>query len=343
MATPPFLFYAGGRITYAMANVIETVSIVGTGSGLPKQLVTNKDLAARGVDTTDAWIRERTGITQRYYVSEGESTSTLATAAARQALAAAGITAAQVGLVLVATSTPDKHFPGVASQVQQALEVGEAVAFDVQAACSGFVYGLAQARGLMAAQNIEYALLIGADTFSNILDFSERSTCVLFGDGAGAMVLRRTVKENNASHGLLDVQLGAAAQVDLLQTEGGIGSTGQKGLARMQGREVFKHAVRKMHDIVPPLLQKNGLSGADIHWLVPHQANARILQATAELLGMPMEKVVLTLDKHANTSAASIPLALDVAVRDGRIQPGQLVLLEAFGAGFTWGAALIKW
>jgi 3-oxoacyl-[acyl-carrier-protein] synthase-3 len=314
--------------------------ILATGSALPARCVTNADLAAQGVDTTDAWVRERTGIAQRYVAANGETTATLATRAAQAALARAGLTAADLDLVIVATSTPDYSFPSVGTQVQASLGMTRGAAFDVQAVCSGFVYALSVADSLLAAGHGTTAVVIGAETFSKLLDWNDRTTCVLFGDGAGAVVVRRQAGER----GLLDTKLYSDGRhLDLLRASGGVATTATAGHVLMNGREVYKHAVRAMADMVTDQLSRHGYTVADLDWLVPHQANARILSATAEHAKLPAEKVIVTIDLHANTSAASIPLALDVAAADGRLKPGQLVLLEAFGAGFTWASALLRW
>jgi 3-oxoacyl-[acyl-carrier-protein] synthase-3 len=315
--------------------------ITGTGSALPETCVTNEDMAKR-VDTTDEWIVERTGIRQRYIAGEGETTSTLAIGAARKALEAAGIDASEIGLIVLATATPDHTFPATATQVQAALGCGGGVAFDVQAVCSGFLYALATADSLLRTGMAKKALVIGAETFSRILDWDDRTTCVLFGDGAGAVVLEaQDVAEDGP--GILASRLHAeGAHKDMLYVDGGPSTTGTVGHLRMKGREVFRHAVVNLADVLGEVLEETGMSAADIDWVVPHQANARILDATARKLGMPAEKVVVTVDRHANTSAASVPLALDTAMRDGRIRKGDLVVFEAMGGGFTWGASLAR-
>ncbi|QYJ06576.1 beta-ketoacyl-ACP synthase III [Qipengyuania flava] len=315
--------------------------IIGTGSALPETCVTNEEMAQR-VDTTDEWIVERTGIRQRYIAGEGETTSTLGTAAARKALEAAGVDPSEIGLIVLATATPDHTFPATATQVQAALGCGGGVAFDVQAVCSGFLYALATADSLLRTGMAQKALVIGAETFSRILDWEDRTTCVLFGDGAGAVVLEaQDVAEDGP--GILASRLHAeGAHKDMLYVDGGPSTTGTVGHLRMKGREVFRHAVVNLADVLGEVLEETGMSAGDIDWVVPHQANARILDATARKLGLPAEKVVVTVDQHANTSAASVPLALDTAMRDGRIQKGDLVVFEAMGGGFTWGASLAR-
>ncbi len=315
--------------------------ITGTGSALPAKCVTNADLAAR-VDTSDEWIVERTGIRQRYIADDSETTSTLATAAARNALEAAGVDAQEIGLIVLATATPDHTFPATATQVQAALGCGGGVAFDVQAVCSGFLYALATADSLLRTGMATKALVIGSETFSRILDWDDRTTCVLFGDGAGAVVLEAQDVAADGP-GILASRLHADGQhKDMLYVDGGPSTTGTVGKLRMKGREVFRHAVVNLASVLKEVLEESGTSAADIDWVVPHQANARILDATARKLDLPAEKVVVTVDRHANTSAASVPLALDTAMRDGRIKPGDLVMFEAMGGGFTWGAALAR-
>ena len=315
--------------------------ITGTGSALPRNCVTNADLAER-VDTSDEWIVERTGIRQRYIAQEDETTSSLATDAARSALEAAGVDASEIGLIILATATPDHTFPATATQVQAALGCGGGVAFDVQAVCSGFLYALATADSLLRTGMATKALVIGSETFSRILDWEDRTTCVLFGDGAGAVVVEaQDVAEDGP--GILSSRLHADGQhKDMLYVDGGPSTTGTVGHLRMRGREVFRHAVVNLAEVLREVLVDAGRDAGDIDWVVPHQANARILDATARKLGLPAEKVVVTVDRHANTSAASVPLALDTAVRDGRIKRGDLVMLEAMGGGFTWGASLVR-
>ncbi|HZU62412.1 MAG TPA: beta-ketoacyl-ACP synthase III [Novosphingobium sp.] len=316
--------------------------LIGTGSALPSRLVSNAEMAEL-VDTTDEWIVERTGIRQRYVAGEGESTSTLAIAAARAALDAAGIEGASLDLIVLATATPDQTFPATATIVQQALGANGGIAFDVAAVCSGFLYALGVADSMLRTGMATRALVIGAETFSKILDWEDRTTCVLFGDGAGAIVLEARESEDASAPGVLATKLHAdGAHNQLLFVDGGPSTTGTVGKLRMKGREVFRHAVVNLSSVLGEVLDEAGFTPADIDWLVPHQANARILEATARKLGMPTEKVVMTVAEHANTSAASVPLALDRALRDGRIQPGDLVMLEAMGGGFTWGASLIR-
>ncbi len=315
--------------------------ITGTGSALPKRVVSNQELATQ-VDTSDEWIVERSGIRQRYIAGEGETTSSLATAAARAALAAAGLEGHQIGLIVLATATPDQTFPASATIVQDALGANGGIAFDVAAVCSGFLYGLGVADSMLRAGMAERALVIGAETMSRIVDWNDRSTCVLFGDGAGAVVLEaREVAEDGP--GLLVTHLHAdGAHNELLYVDGGPSSTQTVGHIRMKGREVFRHAVTNLADVLRNVLADQGFAPSDVDWVVPHQANQRIIDATAKKLGLPAERVVMTVDRHANTSAASVPLALDTAVRDGRIKPGNLVVLEAMGGGFTWGASLVR-
>ena len=315
--------------------------ITGTGSALPAQAVSNAELAER-VDTTDEWIVERTGIRQRHIAGEGETTSTLATEAARKALDAAGIAADEIGLIVLATATPDHTFPATATQVQHALGCGTGIAFDVAAVCSGFLYALATADSMLQTGMAKRALVIGSETFSRILDWEDRTTCVLFGDGAGAIVLEAREVEANGP-GIIATKLHADGEhKELLYVDGGPSTTGEVGKLRMKGREVFRHAVVNLADVLREVIGDAGVEVEQIDWVVPHQANARILDATARKLGLPAEKVVVTVDRHANTSAASVPLALDVAVRDGRIGKGDLVMFEAMGGGFTWGAALAR-
>ncbi len=318
--------------------------ITGCGAYLPERVVTNEELAAR-VDTSDEWIRQRTGIAERRIAAEGEMTSDLAIAAARAALASAGIDGADIDLIVLATATPDETFPATATRVQAAIGMRGGAAFDVQAVCSGFIYALNVADNFVRLGQAQNVLVIGAETFSRILDWNDRTTCVLFGDGAGAVVLSASQGSGTvADRGILASRLHSDGRYrDLLYVDGGPSSTGTVGLLRMQGQEVFKHAVVNMAAVLKEVMADTGLSSDDIDWLVPHQANRRILDSTARKLGLPPEKVVVTVDRHANTSAASIPLALGVAVNDGRIQPGQIVVLEAMGGGFTWGASVIRW
>lgn len=318
--------------------------ITGTGSYLPQTVLSNVDLAAR-LDTSDEWIVERTGIRRRHIAAPGEYTSDLGTAAARQALAAAGVTPADIDLIVVATATPDQTFPAVATVIQHKLGMTHGVAFDVAAVCSGFLYALTVADALLTTGAHHRALVIGAETFSRLLDWEDRTTAVLFGDGAGAVVLEAQMQPGtNADRGMLASRLHSDGRYnDLLHVDGGPGSTGTTGHLRMKGKEVFRHAVTNLSTVMGEVLEAASLESKDVAWVVPHQANLRILEATAKKLGLDPAQVVVTVDAHANTSAASVPLALDTAVRDGRIQPGDLLLLEAMGGGFTWGAAAIRW
>jgi len=317
--------------------------ILGCGGYLPARTITNAELATR-VETSDAWIVERSGIHQRHIAAEGEKTSDLALAAAKAALEHAGIDASAVDAIVLATATPDHTFPSTAARVQAALGMTRGFAFDVQAVCSGFLYALTVADSLIRSGQADTALVIGAETFSRILDWSDRSTCVLFGDGAGAVVLRATEGEgSNADRGILSTHLHSDGRHhDLLYVDGGPSSTQTVGYVHMEGREVFRHAVVNLAQVAHEALEANGLAASDLDWVVPHQANRRIIEGTARKLGLPLERVVITVGEHANTSAASVPLALAQAVRDGRIKPGQLVLLEAMGGGFTWGSALVR-
>jgi len=315
--------------------------VTGTGSALPVRRVSNAELAQQ-VDTSDEWIVERTGIRFRHIAGPGETTATLAADACRAALAAADVQAADVDLIVLATATPDQTFPATATKVQAMLGIPDCVAFDVAAVCSGFLYAVQVADSMIRAGAHRRALVIGAETFSRILDWEDRTTCVLFGDGAGAIVLEA---QNTADgqRGILATRLHADGRHnELLYVDGGPSTTGTVGKLRMKGREVFRHAVTNLAAVMGESLSAAGLSAEDVDWVVPHQANARILDATAKKLGLAPEKVVVTVDRHANTSAASVPLALDTAVRDGRIRPGQLVVLEAMGGGFTWGAAVVR-
>ena len=318
--------------------------ITGSGSALPKRAVSNAEMAEM-VDTSDEWIVERTGIRNRYIAGEGETTSSLATEAARRALEAAGIEAASIDLIVLATATPDQTFPATATIVQHNLGCNGGIAFDVAAVCSGFLYAMATADSMLRTGMARRALVIGAETFSRILDWDDRATCVLFGDGAGAMVLeaREVDPADPAAPGLLGSRLHAdGAHNQLLYVDGGVSTTQSVGKLRMKGREVFRHAVTNLASVLQEVLGQSGHTAADIDWVVPHQANYRILDATARKLGLPAEKVVVTVDRHANTSAASVPLAYDTAVRDGRIRKGDLVMFEAMGGGFTWGASLAR-
>ncbi len=318
--------------------------VAGCGSYLPAKVLTNAELAQR-IETSDEWIRQRTGIGQRYIAADGELTSDLATKAADAALTQAGVSASAVDLIVLATATPDETFPATATRVQNNLGIHRGAAFDIQAVCSGFVYALATADNFVRCGQANTVLVIGAETFSRILDWNDRGTCVLFGDGAGAVVLRAGEGQGtSADRGILSTHLFSDGQYhDLLYVDGGPSSTGTTGLLRMAGKEVFRHAVVKLAQAVDAALTANNVKGTDVDWLVPHQANRRIIDAMAEKLHLPPERVVVTIERHANTSAASIPLAMAEAAGDGRIQKGQLVLLEGMGGGFTWGSALIRW
>jgi 3-oxoacyl-[acyl-carrier-protein] synthase III len=313
--------------------------VLGAGSALPKRRVTNEELA-ESVDTTDEWIVARTGIRSRYVAGEGETTASLAVDAARRALEHAGIEATDIDLIVLATATPDQTFPSSATKVQATLGIDDCIAFDVHAVCTGFLYALTVADSMLRGGSAQKALVIGAETFSRILDWEDRATCVLFGDGAGALVLGAEESER----GVLATRLHADGRHnDLLFVDGGPSTTGTVGKLRMKGREVFRHAVVNLADVLNEVLEDAGLNAADVDWVVPHQANARILDATAKKLGLPAEKIVVTVDQHANTSAASVPLAFDTAVKDGRIKRGDVVVLEAMGGGFTWGAAALRY
>ena len=313
--------------------------ILGTGSALPPNRVTNYQLAEK-VDTTHEWIVERTGIEARHIAGDGETTATLATEAARKALAAAGVEADKVGLIVLATATPDQTFPASATRVQTALGINDCIAFDVAAVCTGFLYALSVADNMLKGGMADYALVIGSETFSRILDWEDRTTCVLFGDGAGAILLQA---QDTKDRGVLATRLHADGRHnDLLYVDGGVSTTGTVGKLRMKGKEVFRHAVVNLADVLNEVLAVSGHKAEEVDWVVPHQANKRILDATARKLGLDPARVIVTVDQHANTSAASVPLALDTAVRDGRIQPGNLIVLEAMGGGFTWGAAVVR-
>jgi len=318
--------------------------ILGSGSYLPSRRVTNDELS-RTVDTTDEWIVQRTGIRARHIAADKEVTSDLALAAARAALAAAGVDAQSIDLIVLATSTPDNTFPASAVAVQAGLGITGGAAFDLQAVCSGFVYALSVADGLLRTGAHKRALVIGAETFSRILDWTDRGTCVLFGDGAGAVVIEaREQPGGRDDRGLLTAHLRSDGRhKSKLYVDGGPSSTQTVGHLRMEGKEVFKFAVGAITDVIKDVFRDTGYTAGDINWFVPHQANKRIIDGSAHKLGIAPEKVVTTVAEHGNTSAASIPLALDVAVKDGRIKPGDLVLLEAMGGGFTWGAALVRW
>jgi 3-oxoacyl-[acyl-carrier-protein] synthase III len=318
--------------------------VLGCGSYLPSRALTNADLA-RKVATSDEWITQRTGIRQRHIAADGELTSDLAIAAARAALANAGVDAQSIDLIVLATSTPDNTFPASAVAVQAGLGITHGAAFDLQAVCSGFVYALATTDGLLKTGAFKRALVIGAETFSRILDWTDRTTCVLFGDGAGALVMELASQPGSREdRGLLISRLRSDGRhKSKLYVDGGPSSTGTVGHLRMEGREVFRHAVAMITDVVEDAFAMTGYTAADVDWFVPHQANKRIIDGSAHKLGVDSAKVVVTVDRHGNTSAASIPLALSVAVADGRIKQGDLLLLEAMGGGFTWGAALLRW
>ncbi|USG60062.1 ketoacyl-ACP synthase III [Sneathiella marina] len=318
--------------------------ITATGSYLPKRILTNAELSEM-VDTTDEWIVARSGIKQRHIAAEGELTSDLATHAARAALDMAGLTADDIDLIVLATATPDETFPATATVVQKNLGMTGGFAFDIQAVCTGFLYALATADNFVKSGQANRALVIGAETFSRIIDWTDRTTCVLFADGAGAIILEAEEGEGTSDdRGILTSHLHSDGEKhDLLYVDGGPSSTQSTGFLRMEGKEVFRHAVTNLASVVVEALAATGLSADDIDWLIPHQANKRIIDGTGRKLKLPSEKVVLTVDKHGNTSAASVPLALDEAVRDGRVQRGQILLLEAMGGGFTWGSALVRW
>lgn len=321
--------------------------IAGCGSYLPKRAVSNEELAEM-VDTSDEWIVTRTGIRQRHIAADDEMTSDLAYNAAVAAIEHSNTEVSEIDIVIVATTTPDNTFPATAVKVQSRLGMPNGAAFDLQAVCSGFIYGLSVANSMIRSGQARCILLIGAETFSRLLDWEDRSTCVLFGDGAGAVVIKADPDDSDASganaRGILSTHIHSAGEYnDLLYVDGGPSSTGTVGHVRMEGREVFRHAVVNLAEVVDEALDANGLERSDIDWLVPHQANKRILDSTAKKLGLDESRVVVTVDRHANTSAASIPLALDEAVRDGRIKSGQLLLLEAMGGGLTWGAGLVRW
>ena len=316
--------------------------VIGTGSALPARRVPNAELAEQ-VDTSDEWIVERTGIRFRHLAGPEETTATLGADAARAAIAAAGLVATDIDLIVLATATPDQTFPASATKVQAMLGIDDCVAFDVNAVCSGFLYAVQVADSMLRTGVHRRALVIGSETFSRILDWEDRGTCVLFGDGAGAVVLEAQDSDPDTGRGILVTKLHADGRHnDLLYVDGGPSTTGTVGKLRMKGREVFRHAVVNLASVMDESLGLVGMTSADIDWLVPHQANARILDATARKLGLSPDKVVVTVDQHANTSAASVPLALDVAVRDGRIEQGHIVVLEAMGGGFTWGAAVVR-
>ncbi|MGF1611614.1 MAG: beta-ketoacyl-ACP synthase III [Kiloniellales bacterium] len=317
---------------------------VGCGAYLPARIMSNDELA-QSINTSDGWIRQRTGIAMRHLAADDEFTSHLGLKAAQAALEQAGLRPESLDLLICATSTPDETFPSTATRIQAGLGMAGGAAFDVQAVCSGFVYGLAVADNFIRAGQAKSALVVGAETFSRILDWEDRTTCVLFGDGAGAVALvAGNGRGDSADRGLLSTHIYSdGAHHDALYVDGGPGSTRTTGHLRMEGREVFRHAVVRMAEAIDTALESNGLTPGDIDWLVPHQANIRIIEAMAKRLNLPMDRVVVTVDRHANTSAASIPLALSEAVADGRIRSGDLILMEAMGGGFTWGSALLRW
>ena len=318
--------------------------VLGCGSYLPQKVLTNAELAAR-IDTSDDWIVQRTGIRQRHIAAEDEFTSHLGINAARAALADAGVDAQSIDLIVVATSTPDNTFPATAVAVQNGLGINHGAAFDLQAVCSGFIFALATADNFLKSGAYKRALVIGAETFSRILDWEDRTTCVLFGDGAGAVVLEaREQSGKNTDRGILTTHLRSDGRhKSKLYVDGGPGSTKTVGHLKMEGREVFKHAVGMITDVIVDAFKATGTTADDLDWFIPHQANKRIIDASAHKLHIAPQKVVLTVDMHGNTSAASIPLALCVAVRDGRVKKGDLLMLEAMGGGFTWGSALLRW
>jgi len=316
--------------------------VAGCGGYLPERVVTNDELAAR-LDTSDSWIRQRTGIGERRIAAKGELTSDLAFHASRRALERAGMSGSDLDLIVLATATPDETFPSTAVKLQARLGMNRGAAFDVQAVCSGFIFALATADNALRLGQARTALVVGAETFSRILDWEDRSTCVLFGDGAGAIVLN-AAPGGPTSRGVLSTHLHSDGRLhDILYVDGGPSSTGHAGFLRMEGREVFRQAVQHLSEVVGEALAANGLAPADIDWLVPHQANTRIIDAVGRRLGLAAARTIVTIERHANTSAASIPLALDEAVTDGRIQPGHLVLMEALGGGLTWGASVVRW
>jgi 3-oxoacyl-[acyl-carrier-protein] synthase-3 len=317
---------------------------IGAGHYLPKNVVTNAELA-KTVDTSDEWIVTRTGIKQRHFAAEGEFTSDLAIAAAKDALDNAGIDASDIDTIVLATSTPDQTFPSTATKVQAGLGMSHGFAFDVQAVCAGFAFALTTANSLIVSGQSKRALVIGAETFSRIMDWEDRTTCVLFGDGAGALILEAQECEGtSADRGILACELSSDGKFnDLLYVDGGVSSTQTTGVLRMQGQEVFKHAVSKLAAAGEIAMDRAGVTSDDVDWVVPHQANLRIIKSTAKKMGVPMEKVVLTVHDHGNTSAASIPLALSVAVKAGDIKRGNLVLTEAIGGGLAWGAVVFRW
>ncbi len=317
--------------------------VAGCGAYLPERIVTNDELADR-LDTSDEWIRQRTGIGERRIAAAGELTSDLAARAAQRALCSAGISGSDLDLLVLATATPDNTFPATATRVQDRLGMKRGAAFDIQAVCAGFIFALSVADNALRLGQARTALVVGAETFSRILDWEDRGTCILFGDGAGALALTAVPAGGPGSRCVLSNHLHSdGSQYDILYVDGGPSSTRSTGYLRMEGREVFRQAVQHLSEVVDEALAANGLTAADIDWLVPHQANSRIIGSVGRKLGLPPGNVVTTIDRHANTSAASIPLALDTAVADGRIKPGHLVLMEALGGGLSWGASLVRW
>ncbi len=323
---------------------VTRAAVVGAGHYLPARIVPNAEFESK-LDTSDEWIRSRTGIERRHFAAPDEATSHMALEAARAALGDAGIEAQALDAIIVATSTPDLTFPSVATMVQAGLGMTRGFAFDIQAVCAGFVYAMAQAQALIVAGSARRVMVIGAETFSRILDWEDRGTCVLFGDGAGALILEAQPGQGSAAdRGILACDLNAdGSQRDILYVDGGVGTTGSAGCLRMQGKEVFRHAVGKLADTAREAMARAGVSADELDWVVPHQANLRIIRATAQKLGVPMERVVTTVADHGNTSAASVPLALSVACGRGQIRKGDLVLLEAIGGGLAWGAVLLRW
>lgn len=317
---------------------------IGCGHYLPERVVSNEELARR-IDTSDDWIRTRTGIRRRHVAAEGEKTSDLAIEAARAALAAGGVSSADLDALIVATATPDQTFPSTATRVQHGIGMVNGFAFDIQAVCAGFIYALANANGLILSGQAKRVMVVGAETFSRILDWDDRSTCVLFGDGAGAVILEAVEAEGTPDdRGVLATCLHSdGAHNRILYVSGGPSTTGLAGHLKMEGKEVFRHAVVKLAEVADEVLAKAGVASSEIDWMVPHQANLRIIESTAKKAGLPMEKVVVTVQDHGNTSAASIPLALSTAVNDGRINPGDLLLMEGIGGGLAWGSALLRW
>ena len=317
--------------------------VAGCGAYLPERIITNRELADR-LDTSDEWIRQRTGIGERRVAAPGELTSDLAFRAAQRALASAGMSGGDLDLLVLATATPDNTFPATAAKVQARLGMRRGAAFDVQAVCAGFIFALSVADNALRLGQARTALVIGAETFSRILDWEDRGTCVLFGDGAGALVLKSVSEPSPSGRFILSNHLHSdGRQYDILYVDGGPSSTRGTGFLRMQGREVFRQAVQHLSEVIDEALHANNLTAADIDWLVPHQANSRIIDAMGRKLGLSRDKIVMTIEQHANTSAASIPLALEAAVDDGRIKPGHLVLMEALGGGLSWGASLVRW